>query len=197
MFEEIEKYAKEYHVPIIRKESGILLQEYVKKHNAQNILEIGTAIGYSAILMLSSCSGKITTIDKDEKRLEIAKKNFSKFHVEDRVRIICEDAKTALNTLCEKNEKFDFVFLDGPKGQYYNYFFFIKKLLKPNGILFVDNIFLNGLVLSQQPIPHKHRSMVVNMRKFLDALKNDRNFNVEIVNIEDGIAVATFNGDVH
>lgn len=189
MFEELKEYAVKNHVPIIRSESGKLLCDEVKKKNPKKILEIGTAIGYSALLMLSNCKALVTTIEKDETRAEIAENNFKKYEVTERVNLIRSDAQIALEKLSKNNEKFDFVFLDGPKGQYYKYLPFIKEMLLPNGTLFADNVYMGGLVLSIVPVPHKQRSMVNNMRKFLDLAKRDCDFDVTIFNIEDGIAI--------
>ena len=190
MFEEIEKYAQENFIPIIRPLSRQLLCEQVKNLNPKKILEIGTAIGFSGLLLLKSSKAFLTTIEKDQHRAEIAKNNFKKYGVEDRVKLICDDAMNVLKSFANNNEKFDFVFLDGPKGQYYRYLPMLAKILNKDGVVFADYVFLHGLVKSNLPIPHKSRSMVNNMRKYLLLLEKSNCFDSKVLDVEDGIAIS-------
>ena len=189
MFEEIEKFAQQNYIPIIRPLSRKLLCDHVKKSKPEKILEIGTAIGFSGLLMLSCSTAFLTTIEKDEQRAEMAKRNFERYGFENRVNLICDDAIDVLKRFVASNQQFDFIFLDGPKGQYYRYLPLLKKILTTNGIIFADDVFLHGLVRSKSPIPHKSRSMVNNMRKYLSLLEQSDNFESEILDIEDGIAI--------
>lgn len=190
MLKEIEEFAHKNFIPIIRPLSRQILCEQIKKSNPKQILEIGTAIGFSGLLMLNCSNAFLTTIEKDKPRAEIAINNFKKFGLEDRVSLICDDAMNVLKEFTLKNAKFDFIFLDGPKGQYYRYLPFLEKILNKNGVLFADDVFLHGFVNSSLPIPHKCRSMVNNMRKYLTLLENSNCFESKILEVEDGIAIS-------
>ena len=190
MFEEIENYAKENFIPIIRPNSREILIAEVKKLSPSKILEIGSAIGYSGLCMLFASSASLVTIEKDEERVIMARQNFERYNVSKRVQLINDDALKVLINLAEEEAKFDFVFLDGPKGQYHKYLPLISKLLVKGGTLVADNISVMGLVDSTEPIAHKHRTMVVNMRKFLSEVTSSSQFESRILKIEDGILIA-------
>lgn len=188
--EEIRLYAKENFIPIVRDQTAKELVKLCQSLQPKKILEIGTAIGYSGILMLKSCNAKLHTIEKDEERAEKAKENFQKYAVSDRVIFYLDDAQKVIEELCSKNEKFDLIFLDGAKGQYIKYYPFLKKLLNGGGILFTDNIYLHGFVQTDDKVPHKHRSMVVNLRKFIDTLSQDSDFETQCYDIDDGFSIS-------
>ncbi len=193
MFEEIENYAKENFIPIIRPNSREILIAEVKKLSPSKILEIGSAIGYSGLCMLFASSASLVTIEKDEERATMARQNFERYNVAKRVQLINDDALKILTSLAEEGSQFDFVFLDGPKGQYHKYLPLISKLLVKGGTLVADNISVMGLVDSTEPIAHKHRTMVVNMRKFLSEVTSSSQFESRILKIEDGILIAKRN----
>lgn len=183
-------YAKEHGVPIIRGKSGQFLQQQIRESKPQNILEIGTAIGYSGCLMLEAYEkAHLTTIEIDQNSFNKASETFAEEGFENRVTQILGDAKEILSNLVQEGQKFDFIFLDGPKGQYVKYLPLCKSLLEKGGIIFADNVYLHGLVLSKEKIAHKHRTMVTNMRKFLATVQEDDDFEVAVHAIEDGIAV--------
>lgn len=188
--DEIKAYAKANYIPIVRDQTAKRLTELCQSLSPSKILEIGTAIGYSGILMLKSCNAKLHTIEKDEERAEKAKENFQKYAVSDRVIFYLDDAQKVIEELCSKNEKFDLIFLDGAKGQYIKYYPFLKKLLNGGGILFTDNIYLHGFVQADGKVPHKHRSMVVNLRKFIDTLSQDSDFETQFYDIDDGFSIS-------
>ena len=190
MFEEIEKYAKENFIPIIRPKSRQILMDEVKKASPSKILEIGSAIGYSGLCMLFASSASLVTIEKDEERTAMARQNFERYNVTERVQLINDDALKVLTNLAEEGSQFDFVFLDGPKGQYHKYLPLLTKLLVKGGTLFADNVSVMGLVDSTEPIAHKHRTMVVNMRKFLSDVSSSTQFESQILKVEDGILIA-------
>lgn len=191
--EEIANRAREGYIPIIRDNTAQALISVCKEKNPKKILEIGTAIGYSGLLMLQNCQAYLYTIEKDEQRLAEAEKNFKLFGQEARVKLILDDALIALEKLCKDNEKFDLIFLDGAKGQYIKYYPLIKKLLNRDGILFTDNIYMHGMVKSEGKIAHKHRSMVVNLRKYIELLKNDKDFTTNFYDIDDGYSISKLN----
>lgn len=191
--EEITNRAREGYIPIIRDNTAQALINVCKEKSPKNILEIGTAIGYSGLLMLQNCQAFLYTIEKDEQRLAEAEKNFKLFGQEARVKLILDDALIALEKLCNDNEKFDLIFLDGAKGQYIKYYPLIKKLLNHDGVLFTDNIYMHGMVKSEGKIAHKHRSMVVNLRKYIELLKNDKDFTTNFYDIDDGYSISKLN----
>lgn len=191
--EEIANRARKGYIPIIRDNTAQALINVCKEKNPKKILEIGTAIGYSGLLMLQNCQAFLYTIEKDEQRLAEAEKNFKLFGQEARVKLILDDALIALEKLCNDNEKFDLVFLDGAKGQYIKYYPLIKKLINRDGILFTDNIYMHGMVKSEGKIAHKHRSMVVNLRKYIELLKNDKDFTTNFYDIDDGYSISKLN----
>lgn len=191
--EEIANRAREGYIPIIRDNTAQALINVCKEKSPKKILEIGTAIGYSGLLMLQNCQAFLYTIEKDEQRLAEAEKNFKLFGQEARVKLILDDALIALEKLCNDNEKFDLIFLDGAKGQYIKYYPLIKKLLNHDGILFTDNIYMHGMVKSEGKIAHKHRSMVVNLRKYIELLKNDKDFTTNFYDIDDGYSISKLN----
>ncbi|MBE5745791.1 MAG: O-methyltransferase [Clostridiales bacterium] len=183
---EIREFAKENFVPIVRPKTKELLIEKIKEINPKNILEIGTAIGYSGILMLLNSNANLITLEKNENMAELAIQNFEKENLLNRVNLVLGDAK---NYIENTKEKFDFIFLDGPKGQYLNYLPYLLKILNKNGLLFCDNVLFEGLVRSDIIAPKKHRTIVNSLRKFLSVIENDNTLNVEVLDLEDGVAL--------
>ncbi|MBP3431369.1 MAG: class I SAM-dependent methyltransferase [Clostridia bacterium] len=183
-------YKRHEYNPIIRAKTEELLVETLEKLRPKRILEIGTFIGYSAALMLEKCDEcRVVTIEKDTQNAEDAKTNLVEFG--GRVTVNCCDAMEFLKQAAEeKTEKFDFIFLDGPKGQYIRYLPFLKQILIVGGVLFVDDVLFYGLVNSDEKIAHKHRSIVNNLRKFLQALKEDEGFETTTYDFEDGVSVS-------
>lgn len=186
---EIKHNAKEKFVPIVRDKTLEALKTAVATINPQKVLEIGTAVGYSALNILSNGNCHLTTIEKDETRYAEAMANFDITNVLSRVRAINGDAINILQRFIEEDEKFDFVFLDGPKGQYIKYLPLIKKLLNDGGVIFADNVSVLGLVGHEELVTRKNRTMVRNMQTFLDTVKSDADFKMQIFDVEDGYAV--------
>lgn len=180
----IEKYAHENYIPIMQKESIKLLNEIIKEQNPAKILEIGTAIGYSAINILTNCNGKVYTIEINEDRIEIAKENFKKASLSNRVTIFQGDAKEILPMAAGE---YDFILLDGPKGYYNRFLKDLLRLLKKDGILFCDNVYYKGMVLGKEN--KKHKSISINMREFISKLKSLSCLEVEFYDIGDGLAI--------
>jgi len=186
-------YAQENYIPIIRPMSAEFLYDFIKTNNISTVLEIGTAIGFSGTVMLGAGIKSLVTVDINDKSQDIARKTFEDFGFQDKVEMICEDAKTVLPKLVERGLKFDMIFLDGAKGQYINYVPNIIKLLNNNGIVFADNVLLQGMVESNEKIPHKKRTMVVNLRKYLTRV-NEADFETDLIRLEDGIAISRYIG---
>ena len=189
-------YAKENFVPIIRAKSAKFLYAFVKEHKYKNILEIGTAIGFSGSIILGAGAEHLTTIDINDDYLNIAKNTFDKFNFANKVNILHGDAFDYIQKFKEESFKFDMVFLDGAKGQYAKYLPILANILNENGVIFADNVLLHGMVESNEVIPHKKRTMVVNLRKYLD-LVNSEPYQTELVRIEDGIAITKIKGETN
>jgi len=187
-------YAKDNFVPIIRDKSAEFLYNYVKENNIKTVLEIGTAIGFSGSLIISAGAEKLTTIEIKEKYFEKAKSTFEKLNIKDRVSMHLGDAKDVIRVLKDGGYKFDMIFLDGAKGQYINYLDTLKDLLNKNGIIFADNVLLHGMVEMEGVIPRKKRTMVMNLRKYIDAI-NKPPYQSELIRLEDGIAITKVKGD--
>ena len=174
--------------PIIREKSLALLIDLLKKHKPKQILEVGAFIGYSAAVMLETCpNAYVVTVEKDEENAKFAIQNLNELGFVDRFEVANQDA---YDFLIENKKKFDFIFLDGPKGQYIKYLPYLKECLNKGGVLVADDIMFYGLVSFDGKIDHKHRSLVNNLRKFLDALKADKDFSTEIHDFEDGMSVS-------
>ena len=184
--DELEKYAYINHVPIMVPEGINYLTNYIKENNVKSILEIGTAIAYSAIKMcMVSDDIYVTTIERDPKMYEEAIKNIKKFHMQDRINIIFKDA---LNVELEGN--FDLIFIDAAKSQYINFFNKYSKLLKENGTIITDNLNFHGLRENIDKIESKNlRSMMKKLNDYIDFLKENENFKTEFLNVGDGLGI--------
>ena len=189
--EKIKAKALEDHIPIIMDDTLAVIEEELKLFRPKKILEIGTAVGYSAICFSEFLAenGKIDTIEREEERVIEAKENIKKAEVEEKINIIQGDAVEILPTL---NEKYDMVFIDASKGKYP---FFLKealRMLATNGIIFADNVLYKGYVLSDYN-KHKQRTAVRNLREFLkelNELQENKEFDVRVLEVGDGLAIA-------
>ena len=185
---QIKQKALEEHIPIIMDDTLQEIEKRMIKNKPSKILEIGTAVGYSAICFSEFLSenGKIDTIERDEERVEEAKKNIKEMELEDKINIYMGDAVEVLPTL---NEKYDMVFIDAAKGKYP---FFLKealRMLKPNGIIFADNILYKGYVMSDYN-KHKQRTAVRNLREYIKEISENPNLETEILEVGDGLAIS-------
>ena len=187
-------YARENFIPIIRDESAKFLYDFVRRNKIKTVLEIGTAIGYSGNIILSAGAERLVTVDINEKSLNVAMFAFEKTGYIDRVNVIKEDAMRVIVELVERGERFDMIFLDGPKGQYINYLPYLTKLIGREGVIFADNVLLGGMVESNEKIPHRKRTMVNNLRKYLNIVNNEP-YDTELFRIEDGVAITRYKGE--
>ena len=187
MLEEIERYAKEERVPIMMKDGIEYLCNYIKENNIKRILEIGSAIGYSAIKMaLVNDDIRITTIEKDVKRYNIALDNINKFNLNNKINIILGDA---LET--EIDGMYDFIFIDASKGNNINFFNKYKKNLDGCGIIITDNLLFHGLVRDESLVKTRNqRGIVRKIKQFVEFLDNNNEFETEYLDIGDGIAIS-------
>lgn len=186
---EIEQAAHKDLVPIIRKEMESFLRVILTIKHPKEILELGTAIGYSAILMSECCDAKITTIENYEKRIPIARDNFEKAGKSDQIELLEGDAMEVMKTL--PKEKYDFIFMDAAKAQYINYLPEVMRLLNPGGVLITDNVLQDGdLIQSKFVVRRRDRTIHKRMREFLETVKHDERLETSIVPIGDGIVMA-------
>lgn len=184
---ELEKYAKENNVPIIMKDGLEFIVNYIKKHKIKNILEIGTAIGYSAINMaLVDDNIKVTTIERDETMYAIARKNIRKFNLEKRITLVLKDALEVNAT-----GQYDLIFIDAAKAQYIKFFEKFKHNLAKDGAIITDNLNFHGLTSHPEEIQSKNlRALVTKINNYKEFLKENKEFKTEFYQIGDGISVS-------
>ena len=180
-------------IPVADDETLNFLLLTLRMAKPARILEIGTAVGLSAVSMLYECpSARLTTIELEEERYVEAKKNFADFGVSDRVNAHLGDAGEILAMM---DGEFDFVFLDGPKAQYEKYLFDLKRLMKQGAILFADDVLLYGWVSGEEPTPQKRHSIVDKIRSYLDVVTADKDFITSVLNVGDGVALSVYNSE--
>ena len=188
---ELEKYSKETNVPIIRPQMQSLLKFLLAWGKPMKILEVGTAIGFSALLMSEYAPEgcHITTIEKYEKRIPVARENFENAGKKDVITLLEGDATQILTQL---SETYDFIFMDAAKGQYINFLPDILRLLEPGGILVSDNILQDGDILeSKYVIERRNRTIHNRMREYLYALTHHEELETVILPVADGVTLST------
>lgn len=186
-------YADQMHVPVMRRQVGELLRFLINAHPVNRILEIGTAIGYSALYM-ASCKESISidTIEKVPARIEAATDNFNKYDANNRISLLSGDAAEVLDKLASAGECYDFVFLDAAKAQYMVYLQYIEKMLSKGGILVTDNVLQEGELLeSRYAVNRRDRTIHSRMREYLHELSHSDKWNTIILPIGDGVAIST------
>ena len=183
----LEKQARQQYVPIIRHETQSVLRVLLTQIRPAEILEVGTAIGFSAILMCENTEAHITTIENYEKRIEPARDNFKKAGVSDRVDLIFGDAAEVLQTL---SGPYDFVFMDAAKGQYLRFLPDVLRVLRPRGMLVSDNVLQEGDILeSHYAVERRNRTIYKRMREYLYELTHREDLVTTILPIGDGLAL--------
>lgn len=183
---EMEKYASEYNVPIVTKEVAEYLKFIVKSNGIKNILEVGTAIGYSGILMakeIEKNGGKLYTIEIDEERYNLAQENFKKSGLNNIVSIKGD----AVEEIKKIDEKFDFVFIDASKGHYMEFFEDSYKLLNKDGIIFIDNIMFRGYLYKEYP--KRFKTIVRRLNEFIEYLYSRDGGEFVLLPFGDGIGL--------
>lgn len=188
---QIEKEAKQDEVPIVRTETQSLLRFLMAAHSPMKILEVGTAVGFSALLMLEYApeGSHITTIEKYEKRIPVAKENFKRAGREDQVTFLCGDATDILKNL---KEEYDFIFMDAAKAQYINFLPQVVRLLRKGGLLVSDNVLQDGDVLeSRFAVTRRNRTIHARMREYLFALTHHEELESVILPVGDGVSLST------
>ena len=188
--DELEAYAIQTQVPIIRKEMQSFMRTMLLMNKPKRILEVGTAIGFSALLMSEFMpqDGHITTIENYEKRIPIARANFQKYGKEDRITLLEGDAAEVLKTL---EGPYDFIFMDAAKGQYIHYLPQIMRILAPGGVLISDNVMQDGdIIESKYAVTRRDRTIHRRMREYLYTLTHHEELKTSILTLGDGVAVS-------
>lgn len=185
----MEEYAAENNVPIIHPEVGQFLKVLIKSNGVKRILEVGTAIGYSAALMAEAVSGKceIVTIERDEAMRDLAVENIQRLGLDNNIKLIFGDA---LEVLKDIQGEFDMVFLDAAKGHYDYFLPLCLKHLKVNGILVCDNVLFRGMVATNKLLIRRKITIVKRMRKYLSHISDMEELETVVLPIGDGIALS-------
>lgn len=193
LLDEIEREALRAYVPIIRKEMQSFLKFLLKAHKPSRILEVGTAVGFSAILMGEYTPGdcRITTIENYEKRIPIARSNFKRAGMEEKITLLEGDA---MEILKELSGPYDFIFMDAAKGQYIYYLPELLRLLDRGGILISDNVLQDGDVIeSRFAVERRNRTIHARMREYLYTLTHCGELTTSILPLGDGVTVSVRN----
>ena len=186
--DELEAYALNTQVPIIRKEMQSFMKTMLVMNKPKQILEVGTAIGFSALLMSEFTDGHITTIENYDKRIPIARDKFKKYHKVHQITLVEGDAMEVLKTLAVP---YDFIFMDAAKGQYIHYLPEIMRLLAPGGVLISDNVMQDGdIIESKYAVTRRDRTIHKRMREYLYTLKHHEELETSILTLGDGVAVS-------
>lgn len=180
--------SKQRDIPIIRDKSFNLLLTVVSMLNPKSILEIGTANGCSGIgMLLEAPSARLTGIEINEDIVLEAKQNLKDFGLSERARFFVGDANEIIPQL---TGKYDFIFLDGPKGHYKQYLPYLMPLLSVGGVLFADNVLFRGLVDGSQKGSKRNNTIIYSMRAFLEEVSKDKNLKTTVLDIEDGVSIS-------
>lgn len=191
---EMEEYALEKNVPIIEKASIAFIMKYIRNNEIHNVLEIGSAIGYSAILM-ASCRPDVTvtTIERDETRYMEALKNIKNCGLDKKINVVYQDA---LEVNLSEEIKYDLIFIDAAKSQNIKYFEKFKFFLNANGTIITDNINFHGYVGNSKNIDNSNlKSMVSKIEEYITFLNENKEFNTKFYDIGDGLAVSIRNNN--
>lgn len=189
ILKELEEYAANNHVPIVHPEVGRLLTVLGSIKKPERILEAGTAIGYSAILLASVLKpgGKLDTIERYDVMIEKARENIKKAGFEDVINVIAGDAIEVLECL---DKKYDMIFLDAAKGQYPEFLPQCLRLLEKGGILISDNVLYKGMVADDALVVRRKKTIVKRLRSYLDSICNCSELETSLIPIGDGVAVS-------
>ena len=191
---ELRKVCEENHIPIIRRDTEAFIGKYIKKNKPEKILEIGTAVGYSAMFFANSCSkAKILSVDNDDYALAVAAANISKVGLDDRIELLHGDGAKVISKL---KEKYDVIFIDGGKSHYLEFIENIKRISHEGTVIISDDIGQRGMTeedvdLSQKAYK-KHRTSARRMNEFIEYIKESKDFETELHNIGDGLAVSIY-----
>lgn len=187
--QELLRYARQRYIPVMLDDTRQLLFDVVSRCRPKRILEIGTAIGYSGIIMLTASPlATLNTIELDEQVAKIARQNFQKAEMSDRVNLFVGDAREIVTLL---TGSYDFIFMDGPKGQYEVFLPYLTEVLEVGGTLVCDNVLYKGLA---ENVPenkrHKHITVARNMHAFLQDITTNQRYRTQLYRTGDGVSVS-------
>lgn len=191
---QVESQALADEVPIIRRSMQSLLSFVLRERRPKRILEIGTAVGFSGLLLREYAGedAKIDTIEKVPQRIEAAKENFARYDTTGQIHLIEGDATEVLERLAGENKRYDFIFMDAAKGQYLHFLEPILNMLSPWGMLVTDNVLQDGdIIESRYAITKRDRTIHKRMREYLYILTHDDTLNTVILPVGDGVTLTT------
>jgi predicted O-methyltransferase YrrM len=188
VLKELEDYAKDNSVPIIQKEVGKFLELMINIKKPVKILELGTAIGYSAILMHISgnCSNNITTIERNNDMVNLARQNINKYGYSDKIEVLEGDCIEILEKL---HDKYDLIFMDAGKGHYNHFLPHCLRLLRNDGMIIADNVLFKGMVASKDLLIRRKITIVKRMKTYLEMVSSNNELITSVIPMGDGIAV--------
>lgn len=184
-FKDLVCYAEENRVPIVSQDVARFLEFLLKTIKPKNILEIGSAIGYSSLLMQKASGANIFTIEKDEDTFKILEGNLKKYDEDNKIKAVNDDAISVLKKM-NKEKKFDFCFIDANKSQYEEYLNLVYDLTSENAIIVIDNILFRGYVAKDED-NKRYRTIIKNIKKFIEDVKSDKRFTVSLLTVHDGL----------
>lgn len=183
----LEDYAKKNKVPIVHPEVGRFLSILVKLKMPKRILEVGTAIGYSSLLMAKACNCEIVTVEKDEEMIDIARSNIEKAGFSQKIKVIGGDAAEVLPIL---TGEYDMIFMDAAKGQYIEFLPDMERLLAKNGLIVTDNVLYQGMVASDDLVIRRKITITKRLREYLTELSLGGRFETSILPLGDGLSLS-------
>ena len=188
---ELEKYAQENSVPIVEPETARFISVITQLKQPQKVLEVGCAIGYSAILMakIMPKDGMFETVEYNSDMVRIATENIKKAELSDKIKVIEADAKEYLGDIAGQ-EIYDMIFLDGPKAHYIYMLDDCIRLLKKGGILISDNVLYKGMIPDDNHVVRRKITIVKRLRKYIDALMNDERIITSLLPLGDGVTIS-------
>lgn len=196
--EQIEIFGHDNRVPIIKKDAQSVLSFALNISNPKKVLEVGTAIGFSSLLMCEICNTieNIDTLEKDENRIIIARENIEKCGKTDTIKVYEGDADVLLKQFAQQGRRYDFVFLDAAKAQYLEYLKSINKLIKSGGILLTDNVLQEGSVCASKfSVTRRDRTIHIRMREYIDYIMKSEMYSSVIIPVGDGMILSVRKGN--
>lgn len=184
-FKELVDYAETNRVPIVSQDVARFIELLLKIIKPKNILEIGSAIGYSSLIMSKASDANILTIEKDEETFKVLKENLKKYDTDNKIKAINDDAINTLKSM-DKEVKFDFCFIDANKSQYEEYLNLVYDLTSDNALILIDNILFRGFVAKNED-NKRYRTIIKNLKKFIEDVKSDKRFTESLLTVHDGL----------
>ncbi|KGM96169.1 methyltransferase [Clostridium novyi A str. 4552] len=190
VLKELQEFAIKEKVPIVQEEVANFLKFMIISNRPKKILELGTAIGYSSILMNIASNGQceITTIERDEKMIDIAKNNIKKYGFDNKINILQGDCLEILPSI---EDEFDLIFMDAGKGHYNHFLPHCMRMLKKDGMIIADNVLFRGMVATNELVKRRKITIVKRMRSYLEMVSSDKNLITSVIPMGDGIAITT------